>query len=75
MKKKALMKKQPLVLNLSPAEMDALEALSEKRGMTKTALARVALHLYQVVCSRQESGHKLYFERKASPEKTEVVVL
>jgi hypothetical protein len=63
-----------MTLNLTPAEMEALEQLAAKKELSKTAVIRQALRLYQTVDIRLEEGEKLYFE---GPEdkKIEVMVL
>lgn len=64
-----------MTLNLTEAEMAVLEALSRKREMSKTALLRQALRMYQVIEARLESGNKLFFENGATKEKAEVMML
>ena len=64
-----------MTLNLTEAEMAVLEALSEKKGLSKTALLRQALRMYQVIETRIESGNKLFFENEATKEKAEVMML
>ena len=67
--------KRTMTLNLSEAEMKVLEELSEKREMSKTALLRQALHLYQIVDVRLESGNKLIFENEKTKQKAEIMML
>lgn len=67
--------KRTMTLNLTEAEMAVLEALSEKRELSKTALLRQALRMYQVIEERLESGNKLFFENEATKEKAEVMML
>ena len=67
--------KRTMTLNLTEAEMTALEELSRKKDLSKTAVLRQALRLYQVVDVRIERGEKLYFEDEAKKEKAEVMVL
>lgn len=67
--------KKTMTLNLTDAEMAALELLSTKKDLSKTAVLRQALRLYQVVDSRIEKGEKLYFEDEAKNDKAEVMVL
>lgn len=66
--------KRTMTLNLSDAEMAALERLSEKKDLSKTAVLRQALRLYQMVDARIERGEKLFFEDEAKA-KAEVMVL
>ncbi|MBI1348774.1 ribbon-helix-helix protein, CopG family [bacterium] len=67
--------KRTMTLNLTDAEMDALEKLSERKDLSKTAVLRQALRLYQAVDARIERGEKLFFEDEAKKEKAEVMVL
>jgi len=67
--------KKTMTLNLTDAEMAALEELSVKKDLSKTAVLRQALRLYQVVDSRIEKGEKFYFEDAAKNDKAEVMVL
>ena len=67
--------KKTMTLNLTDAEMLALDELSEKKDLSKTAVIRQALRLYQMVNIRIERGDKLFFEDEAKKEKAEVVVL
>ena len=66
--------KRTMTLNLTDAEMAALEALSERKDLSKTAVLRQALRLYQMVDTRIERGEKLFFEDEAKA-KAEVMVL
>jgi predicted transcriptional regulator len=66
--------KRTMTLNLTDAEMAALEELCQKKDLSKTALLRQALRLYQMVDVRLEQGEKLFFEDK-SKAKAEVMVL
>lgn len=52
--------KKTMTLNLTDAEMRALEDLCEKKDLNKTALLRQALRLYQLVEARIEKGEKLF---------------
>lgn len=67
--------KKTMTLNLTDAEMAVLDELSEKKDLSKTAVLRQALRLYQVVNSRIERGEKLFFEDEVKKEKAEVMVL
>ncbi len=67
--------KKTMTLNLSDAEMSALEELCAKKELSKTALLRQALRLYQLVEDRIEKGDKLFFEDKEKKEKAEVMML
>lgn len=67
--------KRTMTLNLTDAEMDVLEELSVKKDLSKTALIRQALRLYQLVEARLEKGDKLFFEDDETKEKAEVMML
>lgn len=67
--------KKTMTLNLTEAEMAALESLCDEKDMSKTAVLRQALRLYQLVNSRLKVGEKLFFEDEAAKEKKELVVL
>lgn len=66
--------KRTMTLNLTDAEMAALDELSRKKDLSKTAVLRQALRLFQAVDARIERGDKLYFEDDKK-EKAEVMVL
>ncbi len=67
--------KRTMTLNLSEAEMGVLEALCEKKELSKTALIRQALKLYQIIEARLDRGEKLFFEDDKTKEKAEVMML
>ena len=67
--------KRTMTLNLTDAEMSALEVLSHKKDMNKTAILRQALRLYQTIDLRLQKGEKLYFENDITKDKAELVVL
>ncbi|HEY3287005.1 MAG TPA: ribbon-helix-helix protein, CopG family [Gemmatimonadaceae bacterium] len=64
-----------MTLMLSDREMTVLDELSARRGMSKTALVRQALRLYQSITERIASGDKLFMEHPHTKEKAELVVL
>lgn len=67
--------KRQLTVQLSDVEMDALESLAGQRALTKVAILRQALRLYQTVDTRQQRGEKLFFENERSKEKAELMLL
>ena len=67
--------KRTMTLNLTDAEMAALEQLAERKELTKTAVMRQALRLYQLVEERVESGDKMMFENAAKNEKVELMLI
>nr|WP_249809158.1 ribbon-helix-helix protein, CopG family [Bradyrhizobium sp. 150] len=50
-----------MTLNLSEKEMTVLEELAREKGMSKTAIMRQALRLYQLVNVRLNAGEKMMF--------------
>lgn len=67
--------KRTMTLNLTSEEMTVLEVLSEKKDLSKTAVLKMALRLYQLVDARFEGGQKLYFEDDEKKEKAELVLI
>ena len=67
--------KKTMTLNLTDAEMTALDRLSAEKDMTKTAVLRQALRLYQLISERLKAGEKLFLEDDIAKEKKELVVL
>lgn len=67
--------KKTMTLNLTEAEMAVLEKLSIEKDLTKTAVLRQALRLYQLVDSRMAQGDTLFFEDKEKKNKSELMVL
>lgn len=69
------MSKKTMTLNLTDSEMGVLEGLCARKDLSKTALLRQALRLYQLVETRLEKGEKLFFEDDKTKDKAELVVL
>lgn len=67
--------KKTMTLNLTDAEMRVLEELAKKKDLTKTAVIRQALRLYQMVDVRLTAGDKLVFENEKAQKKAELLVL
>lgn len=67
--------RKTMTLNLTDAEMGALVALSERKQLSKTALLRQALRVYQVIDARMEDGHKLLIEDEKTKDKAELMIL
>ncbi len=67
--------KRTMTLNLTAPEMDALEDLARRKDLSKTALIRQALRLFQLVDVRLAHGEKLFLENELEKKKSEVVVL
>lgn len=67
--------KKTMTLNLTDAEMRVLDELCEKKDLSKTAVLRQALRLYQLIESRVDKGEKLFFEDEKTKEKAEVMML
>jgi len=71
----APMMKKTMTLNLTDAEMEALESLSSRKDVSKTAVLRQALRMYQLIDARLLHGAKFYFEHELTKEKAELMVL
>ena len=67
--------KKTMTLNLTEAEMRALEELASKKDLTKTAVIRQAIRLYQMIEARLSAGEKLVFEDEKAQKKAELLVL
>lgn len=63
-----------MTLNLDDRHMDALEALATEQDLSKTALMRQALRLYQMVHQRAKDGQQLAFVDRAGKLVRQVVV-
>ena len=69
------MDKRTMTLNLSAQEMDAVEKLADEKGLSKTALLRQALRVYQSISNRLDRGEKVFVEDPSTKEKAELMVL
>lgn len=67
--------KRTMTLNLTEPEMVALEDLSVRKEVSKTAVLRQALRLYQLVEARGLRGDKFLFENEKTKEKSELMLL
>ena len=67
--------KKTMTLNLTEQEMVVLDSLSAQKDLSKTAVLRQALRLYQLVDARLAQGGKLFFEDGEKKEKAELMVL
>jgi len=67
--------KRTMTLNLTEAEMVVLEALAKKKDLSKTAVVRQAIRLYQMIEVRLSAGEKLVFEDEKAQKKAELMVL
>lgn len=67
--------RKTMTLNLSGREMAILGQIADRKGISKTALMRQALRLYQSIEERLENGDKLFVEKPSTREKSELMVL
>lgn len=67
--------KRTMTLNLTDDEMNALDSLASRYEMSKTAIIRKALRMYQVIDARLQRGEKLFMEDEIEKKKSELVVL
>ena len=69
------MNRRQMTLMLNDKEMTLLDELAAHRNMSKTALVRQALRLYQSLIERTENGEKVFIEGPDESAKTELMVL
>ena len=67
--------KRTMTLNLTDAEMSALEELAVKKDLNKTVVIRQALRLYQMVDQRLREGKKVFIEDEMTKSKSELMLL
>ena len=67
--------KRAMTLNLTDAEMTALEDLAAKKDLNKTVFIRQALRLYQMVDQRLREGKKVFIEDEMTKAKSELMLL
>ena len=67
--------RKTMTLNLTEAEMKALDDLSAIKDISKTAVLRQALRLYQMIEVRMARGEKLFFEHDITKEKAELMMI
>ena len=67
--------KKTLTLNLTEEEMLALENLARTKDVSKTAILRLSLRLYQLIDKRLAAGQKIFAEDELKNEKTELLLL
>lgn len=67
--------KRTMTLNLTEAEMAALEDLATKKDLNKTVVIRQALRLYQMVDQRLREGKKVFIEDEMTKAKSELMLL
>lgn len=67
--------KRTMTLNLSQAEMAALEELAAKKDLNKTVVIRQALRLYQMIDQRTREGKKLLIEDELTKDKSELMFI
>lgn len=67
--------KKTMTLNLTAAEMQAVADLANRKELSKTAVIRQAIRLFQLVEERLSMGEKLYFEDEKAQKKSELMVL
>lgn len=67
--------KRSMTLNLTDAEMAVVGELAQKKELSKTAVIRQAIRLYQMLDARMARGEKLFFEDEAAQKKAELMLL
>ena len=69
------MEKRVMTVALNELEMQVLEKLAERRGLTKVGVLRQALRAYQLLDERAKQGQKLFLEDPITKEKTELALM
>ncbi len=69
------MEKRVMTLALNDREMQILEQLAERHGLTKVGVLRQALRAYQFLDERANQGQKLFIEDPLTKEKTELALM
>ena len=67
--------KNPVIVNLSDRELKVLEEMCQKKDMSKSAVMRHALRIFQIVDIRLSKGERLIFELVGTGEQSELMVL
>ena len=68
------MTKKTMTLNLTEKEMLVIEKLAQEKDLSKTALIRQAIRMYQIIDARIAKGEKLFVEDNEK-QKTELMVM
>ncbi len=55
-------KRSTMTLNITAHEMEIMEKLAKKKHLSKTALVRQALRLYQILDENTEDGVEFYLK-------------
>jgi hypothetical protein len=69
------MEKRVMTVAFNDREMQVLEELAERQGLSKTGVLRQALRAYQLLEDRAREGQKLFLENPLTKEKTELALL
>lgn len=64
-----------MTLNLAEREDEALEAMAKKKAMTKTAVIRQALRLYQLLDAKMAEGKEMVFRDLKTKELEQIVLI
>jgi hypothetical protein len=67
--------RKQITLNLTDAEVELLEKLCSRKELSKSAVLRQALRLYQMVDERLSRSEKLFFEHEVTKERVQLMVL
>lgn len=67
--------RQVMTLSLAAPEVAALEDLCARKDISKSAVLRQALRLYQLVETRREQGERVVFEDESGEKKAELMLL
>ena len=69
------MSRKTMTLNLTDDEMNVLEALANKKNVSKTAILKSALKLFYIIELRISNGERVFTEDEEKGEKVELLLL
>lgn len=67
--------RKTMTLNLTEAEMAALEELCSRYELSKTAVMKKALRMFTLIDERIQKGEKLFAEDEKEQKKAELIML
>jgi predicted transcriptional regulator len=72
---KIMGEKRTMTLNLSDEEMNDLEQLAARSGMSKTALIRKAIRIYLTLEKRMQKGEHIFVEDELHQARAELLLV
>ncbi len=69
------MSKSAMTLSLTSVEMAAVQKMADDKGMSKTAVIRQALRLYEYADAHLSTGHEMQFRNTKTGKVKETIVV